>query len=354
MEEEKFSPVGGGSSSEEPKGFKVKVITILIVLLVIVLAIVAICTIRKNSEKNLNETLAIAQVTYELNRIKNGDELALEQYLNYSSLLDNSEDIEEDVIEDEKEVEEKDEEKDVAEEKSKTEVSKDAASMILSDDNFATIIKAVANGRTVYANIKNTILFLLSGNLAAILTVLFTSFAGLSVPFKAVQLLFINLVTDSLPALAIGMEPDEGEVLKAAPRDPKANLMDKSFNIKMILQGALISVVVVVAYLIGHKVSPAMACTMAFLTLTMARLFHGFNCRGKGSLIKLGFRKNPYSLGAFLIGTILVALSVFTVVGRNLFAVSVLGKTEIIQILGLAVAPTVLVQIIKIVKENIK
>lgn len=235
-----------------------------------------------------------------------------------------------------------------------TEVSKDAASMILSDDNFATIIKAVANGRTVYANIKNTILFLLSGNLAAILTVLFTSFAGLSVPFKAVQLLFINLVTDSLPALAIGMEPDEGEVLKAAPRDPKANLMDKSFNIKMILQGALISVVVVVAYLIGHKVSPAMACTMAFLTLTMARLFHGFNCRGKGSLIKLGFRKNPYSLGAFLIGTILVALSVFTVVGRNLFAVSVLGKTEIIQILGLAVAPTVLVQIIKIVKENIK
>ena len=122
----------------------------------------------------------------------------------------------------------------------------------------------------------------------------------------------------------------------------------------MILQGALISVVVVVAYLIGHKVSPAMACTMAFLTLTMARLFHGFNCRGKGSLIKLGFRKNPYSLGAFLIGTILVALSVFTAVGRNLFAVSVLGKTEIIQILGLAVAPTVLVQIIKIVKENIK
>ena len=128
MEEEKFSPVGGGSSSEEPKGFKVKVITILIVLLVIVLAIVAICTIRKNSEKNLNETLAIAQVTYELNRIKNGDELALEQYLNYSSLLDNSEDIEEDVIEDEEEVEEKDEEKDVAEEKSKTEVSKDEKS----------------------------------------------------------------------------------------------------------------------------------------------------------------------------------------------------------------------------------
>ena len=124
MEEEKFSPVGGGSSSEEPKGFKVKVITILIVLLVIVLAIVAICTIRKNSEKNLNETLAIAQVTYELNRIKIGDELALEKYLNYSSLLDNSEDIEEDVIEDE-EVEEKDEDKDITEEKSKTEVSKD-------------------------------------------------------------------------------------------------------------------------------------------------------------------------------------------------------------------------------------
>lgn len=124
MEEEKFSPVGGGSSSEEPKGFKVKVITILIVLLVIVLAIVAISSIKKNRERALNESLAIAQVTYELNRIKIGDELALEKYLNYSSLLDNSEDIEEDVIEDE-EVEEKDEDKDITEEKSKTEVSKD-------------------------------------------------------------------------------------------------------------------------------------------------------------------------------------------------------------------------------------
>lgn len=108
-----------------------------------------------------------------------------------------------------------------------TEVSKDAASMILADDNFATIIKAVANGRTVYENIKNAIGYLLSGNLSAIITVLFASLAGLPVPFVAVQLLFINLVTDSLPALAIGMEPGDPDILKRKPRDPKAGILNK-------------------------------------------------------------------------------------------------------------------------------
>ena len=128
-----------------------------------------------------------------------------------------------------------------------TEVSKDASSMILADDNFATIIKAVANGRTIYENIKNAILFLLSGNLSAIITVLYASLLALPVPFKAVQLLFINLVTDSLPALAIGMEKPQSDVLDRKPRNPKKGIMDKAFIVKMVLQGLLISISVIAA-----------------------------------------------------------------------------------------------------------
>lgn len=165
-----------------------------------------------------------------------------------------------------------------------TEVSKDAAGMILSDDNFATIIKAVANGRNVYRNIKNAILFLLSGNTAGVFSVLYTSIMGLPVPFAPVHLLFINLLTDSLPALAIGMEPANQRLLDEKPRDPKAGIMTRDFVMTMIAEGTLIAVVTMTAYHIGIAVSPAMASTMAFATLTMARLFHGFNCRSKESI----------------------------------------------------------------------
>lgn len=165
-----------------------------------------------------------------------------------------------------------------------TEVSKDAAGMILSDDNFATIIKAVANGRNVYRNIKNAILFLLSGNTAGVFSVLYTSIMGLPVPFAPVHLLFINLLTDSLPALAIGMEPADERLLDEKPRDPKAGIMTRDFVMTMIAEGTLIAVVTMTAYHIGIAVSPAMSSTMAFATLTMARLFHGFNCRSKESI----------------------------------------------------------------------
>ncbi|NMB31826.1 MAG: cation-translocating P-type ATPase, partial [Lactobacillus sp.] len=165
-----------------------------------------------------------------------------------------------------------------------TEVSKDAASMILADDNFATIIKAVANGRTVFENIKNAIMYLLSGNLSAIITVLFASIGGFSVPFIAVQLLFINLVTDSLPALAIGVEPGAPDVLDRKPRDPKVGILDKSLVTKVGLQGLIIAVGVITAFMIGRQTSPAVACTMAFSTLTFARLLHGFNCRSQHSI----------------------------------------------------------------------
>ena len=233
-----------------------------------------------------------------------------------------------------------------------TEVSKDAASMILADDNFATIIKAVANGRTVFENIKNAIMYLLSGNLSAIITVLFASIGGFSVPFIAIQLLFINLVTDSLPALAIGVEPGAPDVLDRKPRDPKVGILDKSLVTKVGLQGLIIAVGVITAFMIGRQTSPAVACTMAFSTLTFARLLHGFNCRSQHSIFKIGFKNNWYSLAAFAVGTLLLALILFVPALHGLFAVTPLTGNQLFWIIGLAVMPTVLIQIVKVVNEN--
>ena len=233
-----------------------------------------------------------------------------------------------------------------------TEVSKDAASMILADDNFATIIKAVANGRTVFENIKNAIMYLLSGNLSAIITVLFASIGGFSVPFIAVQLLFINLVTDSLPALAIGMEPGAPDILDRKPRDPKVGILDKNLVTRVTLQGVIISVGVIAAFMIGRQTSTAVACTMAFSTLTFARLLHGFNCRSQHSIFKIGFKNNWYSLAAFAVGTLLLALILFVPGLHSLFAVTPLTNTQLLWIIGLALMPTIIIQIVKVVQEN--
>lgn len=233
-----------------------------------------------------------------------------------------------------------------------TEVSKDAASMILADDNFATIIKAVANGRTVFENIKNAIMYLLSGNLSAIITVLFASIGGFPAPFIAVQLLFINLVTDSLPALAIGMEPGAPDILDRKPRDPKVGILDKSLITKVTLQGIIISVGVIAAFMIGRQTSAAVACTMAFSTLTFARLLHGFNCRSQHSIFKIGFKNNWYSLAAFAVGTLLLALILFVPGLHSLFAVTPLTNTQLLWIIGLALMPTIIIQIVKVVQEN--
>lgn len=230
-----------------------------------------------------------------------------------------------------------------------TEVSKDAASMILTDDNFATIVKAVANGRNVYTNIKNSIQFLLSGNLAGILVVMITSLFGLPLPFTAVQLLFINLLTDSLPALAVNMEKPTGDLLNQKPRSPKEGILTKDFLQTLGIQGALIAVATMVAFYLGMQINNGMACTMAFATLCMARLFHGFNCRGSRSIFRLS--ANPYSVGAFFVGTLLLMLVLFVPALHGLFDIdNALTLTTIGQIVGLAFAPTLLIQLSRIVR----
>ena len=234
-----------------------------------------------------------------------------------------------------------------------TEVSKDAASMILQDDNFATIIKAVANGRNVYRNIRNSILFLLSGNMAAIITVLFTSIMALPVPFEPVHLLFINLLTDSLPALAIGMEKPEDGLLSQKPRDPNKGILTKDFTALMFGQGALIAVVVVVAFYLGLPYGASTAATMAFATLTLARLFHGFNCRSKRSIFSLGLLSNLYSVGAFVLGCLLLSLVLFVPALHSLFCVEAMDGMMYAYIALLAFAPTVVIQIIKAISDKV-
>ncbi len=232
-----------------------------------------------------------------------------------------------------------------------TEVSKDAASMILADDNFATIVRAVVNGRSVYANIKNAIQFLLSGNTAGIFCVLYASLMGLPVPFQPVHLLFINLLTDSLPAIAIGMEPARKGLLDQKPRDPKEPILNKPLLSRIGGQGLLIAIVTMIAFYLGYQNGDAaLASTMAFSTLTLARLFHGFNCRGAESIFRLRLSTNKASIAAFFAGVVLLALVLFVPGLTGLFMVSPAFRlTNLGEMVGLAFLPTLVIQIVKII-----
>ena len=236
-----------------------------------------------------------------------------------------------------------------------TEVSKDAASMILADDNFATIIKAVANGRNVYRNIKNAIQFLLSGNMAGILCVLYTSLSALPMPFAPVHLLFINLLTDSLPAIAIGMEPPEEGLLKEPPRNPREGILTRTFVRDILLQGGLIALATMWSYRTGLSTGgAAQASTMAFSTLTLARLFHGFNCRSRHSILHLGFGSNLYSLMAFELGVVLLAAVLFVPGLQVMFAAADLGLHQLLTIGFAAFAPTLVIQSFKMFRESVE
>lgn len=232
-----------------------------------------------------------------------------------------------------------------------TEVSKDAASMILTDDNFATIVKAVANGRNIYNNIKNSIKFLLSGNASGIAAVLYTSLAALPVPFAPVHLLFINLLTDSLPALAVSMEKSRKDLLKEKPRSSDESILTKDFIIEFVIQGILIAAATIFAYHCGLKTNVETAQTMAFATLCFARLWHGFNSRSKASIVKLGLFSNMFSMGAFVLGTLLLASALFIPALSSIFMVAPLSGHSVAVIALCAVAPTILIQLKRILFE---
>ncbi len=228
-----------------------------------------------------------------------------------------------------------------------TEVSKDAASMVLTDDNFSTIVKAISNGRSIYGNIKNAVKFLLSGNSAGIITVVFASLAGLPAPYAPVHLLFINLLTDSLPAIAIGMEAPRSSVMEEKPRDIDQPILDKAFGFEVLLEGLVIAFVTMISFYIGLSSSEPVAITMAFATLCLSRLVNGFNCRMIEPLTISTLFSNRYSWMAFGLGFLLLLFVLRWSPLRAVFEVEVLTEPQLLTIFGLSLVPIIIVQISK-------
>lgn len=235
-----------------------------------------------------------------------------------------------------------------------TQVSRDASSMILTDDNFATIVKAVANGRNVYRNIRHAIEFLLSGNMAGILCVLYTSILALPVPFEPVHLLFINLVTDSLPAIAIGMEAQEEGLLDLPPRNPKESIVTRKLALGILFQGGLIACSTMMAYAVGLHDNATTASTMAFASLTLARLFHGFNCRSRHSLCRIGILSNLWTVLALVAGTALLGAVLFLPNLQPLFETADLNVRQTTALFLIALLPTIVIQGGKILREALE
>lgn len=241
-----------------------------------------------------------------------------------------------------------------------TDVAKGAADMILTDDNFATIVKAVEQGRGIYSNIKKAIHYLLSCNIGEIVTLfLATLFNFHQPPLVAVQLLWLNLVTDSLPALALGMEPVEPSVMEEKPRSASEPLFTRRFSIRLAWQGLMVGLLTLAAYWLGEYVlsdptmADATANTMAFATLTFCQLFHAFDVRSETqSIAHIGLTSNPAMNKAFLVGMAL-QLSVLLIPPlMSVFRVCALTLTEWLVVLGLSLIPLAVCEIEKAVRRN--
>ncbi len=241
-----------------------------------------------------------------------------------------------------------------------TDVAKGAADMILTDDNFATIVHAVEQGRGIYANIRKAIHYLLSCNIGEILTLfLATLFNFHQDPLVPVQLLWLNLVTDSLPALALGMEPVERSVMDQRPRSAKTPLFDRGFSLRLAWQGAMVGLLTLAAYWLGEYIlsDPSLADTaantMAFATLTLCQLFHAFDVRSEDqSLLRLGILSNPAMNKAFLVGLALQLAVLLLPPLMELFGVCALTAPQWACVLGLAVTPVVVCELEKAVRRS--
>ena len=233
-----------------------------------------------------------------------------------------------------------------------SEVAKDAASMVLTDDNFATIVKAIENGRNLYRNIQRAIQFLLSGNTAGILAVLYASFMALPVPFKAVHLLFINLLTDSLPAIALGVEPHSSDVMNEKPRPKNQSILTKKVLTNICVEGIVIGVMTMIAFYFGFLRNAEVASTMAFSTLCLSRLVHGFNCKSdKPVWFTKKMWNNKSMIGAFFVGFVLLNAVLLVPALQGIFAVAPLTIAELLTVYGLSLGTFVVLQILKMIRK---
>ena len=242
-----------------------------------------------------------------------------------------------------------------------TDVAKGAADMILTDDNFATIVEAVEQGRGIYSNIKKAIHYLLSCNIGEIITLfLATLFNFHQRPLVPVQLLWLNLVTDSLPALALGMEPVEHAVMQEKPRSAKEPLFNKAFSIRLAWQGVLVGLVTLGAYYLGEYIlsdpslADASANTMAFATLTICQLFHAFDVRSeKQSIFHIGVLSNPSMNKAFVVGVVMQLAVLLIPPLMTVFHVCAMTPVMWLCVLGLSLLPTAVCEIVKAVHRAV-
>ena len=236
-----------------------------------------------------------------------------------------------------------------------TEVAKEASAIVLTDDNFSTIVKAISNGRSIYANIQNSIKFLLAGNTGGVLAVLYASVLALPVPFAAVHLLFINLLTDSLPAIAVGLEPHDKDIMKEKPRGINTPLLNKSFALRVLSEGLIIAIATLISFHVGLSTGDSMvASTMAFSTLCLARLFHGFNARSNQSLFKIGLFTNKYLWFAIILGVVLLDIVLLLPALQGIFKIAPLNLAQFGTIYAMSLMPLVVIQLYKVLVGKMK
>lgn len=241
-----------------------------------------------------------------------------------------------------------------------TDVTKNVADMVLADDNFATIVSAVEEGRRIYANIRKAIQFLLASNLAEVLAIFFSTMIGFTI-LKPVHLLWINLITDCFPALALGLEKSEADIMKKKPRDPKEGIFAGGMGFDVFFQGAVVTVLVMISYLVGHRiesgawefVNSADGTTMAFLTLSMVEIFHSLNMRSRrGSIFKLNSH-NKFLYGAMVVSLILTTVVIEVPFITKAFQFTPIDFTEYVIALGLAVLIIPIMEIVKAVQRKL-
>ena len=241
-----------------------------------------------------------------------------------------------------------------------TDVTKNVADMILADDNFATIVGAVDEGRRIYANIRKAIQFLLSSNLSEVIGVFIATLLGFKL-LLPVHMLWINLITDSLPALALGMEPSEEDAMKKPPRSSKEGLFSGGVGFDVVYQGILVAMLTLAAYFIGHRMeagvweikNSADGMTMAFMTMSMAEIFHSFNMRSRrGSLLSLKI-KNLWLLGAAAVALALVVAVIYIPPFAAAFSFTSISLVEFMTALGLAALIVPLVELVKLIERLI-
>ncbi len=234
-----------------------------------------------------------------------------------------------------------------------TDVAKEASDMVLTDDNFATVVAAVEEGRTIFANILKAIQFLISCNVGEILTLFVATMLNWAEPLLPIHILWVNLVTDSLPALALGVDPAEKNIMDRKPRDPRRNIFDKGMIRRIIYQGTMVGALTLTAFTIGAQRSLEVGRTMAFTVLALSQLTHSFNMRSNNqSVFKVGFASNKYLLGAVGISALLVLIVLEVPFLSSVFSLSALYTNEWMVVGALVLAPIVVVEIVKLLKLN--